>query len=85
VALSAIASHPNLSADNVKVLSFRDTPLDLMGQRIMKLNNPPAAKAYEVVMLGRGLHLIVVVVFIKVDFIHQPQFLEFLQGAVNRG
>ncbi len=50
----------------------------------MKLNNPPAAKTHQVVMLGRGLHLIVMVCLIKVDFIHQPQFLELLQGTVNR-
>jgi len=36
-------------------------------------------------MLGRGLHLIVMVGFIKVDFIHQTQCFELLQGAVNCG
>jgi len=51
----------------------------------MKFDNPPAAKTYQVVMLGRGLHLIVMVGFVKVDFIHQTQCFELLQGAVNRG
>ncbi len=51
----------------------------------MKLDNPPAAKAYQVVMLGRRLHLIVMVGFVKVDFIHQTQCLELLQSAINRG
>ena len=51
----------------------------------MKLNDPPAAKAYQVVMLRRWLHLIVVVGFIKVNLFYQTQLFELLQGSINRG
>ena len=51
----------------------------------MKLNNPATAEAYQVVMFSGRLHLIVVVVFIKVNLFYQTELFELLQGPINRG
>jgi hypothetical protein len=74
----AIATHTNLGPDDVKILGFGNIPLNLTSQWIMKLNNPAAAEAYQVVMLSGRFHLIVVVVFVKVNLFYQTQFFELL-------
>ena len=51
----------------------------------MKFNNPTTAQTYQVVMFHQRLQLIVVVGFIKVDFLYQTQFLEPPEGAIDRG
>jgi hypothetical protein len=51
----------------------------------MKFNNPATAETYQVVMLRQRLRLIVVVGFIKMDFLYQTQFFEPPQGAIDRG
>jgi hypothetical protein len=74
----AIATHTNLGPDDVKILGFWNVPLNLTSQWIMKLNNPTAAEAYQVVMLSGRLHLIMVVGFIKVNLFYQTQVFELL-------
>ena len=74
--LGTIACHTNLSSYNVKVFGFSDIPLYIAGQRVVKLNNLTTAETYQVVMLGGWLDLIMVVSFIKMDFLYQAQFLE---------
>jgi hypothetical protein len=61
----------NLGPDDVKVLCFREIPLNLTSQWIMELNNPAAAEAYQMVMLRGWLHFIAVVGFIKVNLFYQ--------------
>jgi len=67
----AIAGHTNLSPDDVKVLGFGEIPLNLTSQWIVKLDNPATAEAYQVVMPSGRFHLIVVVVFVKVNLFYQ--------------
>jgi len=49
----------------------------------MKLNNPATAEAHQMMMLRGLLRLIVVVGFIKMNFLYQTQLLELLQSPIN--
>jgi hypothetical protein len=81
----AIAGHTNLSFNDVKVFSFEDISFYVTRQWVMKFNNPATAETQQVVMFSQRLHLIVVVGFIKMDFLYQTQFLEPPQGTIDRG
>ena len=50
-----------------------------------EFNNLTAAKTDQVVMLGRRFYFVVVVCFVKMDFLYEAQFLEHLQGSINSG
>jgi hypothetical protein len=52
---------------------------------VVKFKNLAAAKTYQVVVLNGLLRLIMVVVFIKMNLIHQTQFLELLQSSIYSG
>ena len=69
--LGTIARHTNLSSNNVKVFGFSDISLYIARQRVVKFDNSATAETYQVVMLGGWLDLIVVVAFVKMDFIYQ--------------
>jgi len=85
VTLGAITRHLDPNADNFKTLFPGYIPLHLLGQGAFKLHNPATTQTYQVVMLHRWLHLIVMVGFIKMKFLHKTQFLEYLQCPIDSG
>ena len=80
-----ITGHANLSFSDIKIFSYRDIPIYVTRYWVFKFKNPAAAKTYQVVMLGGLLRLIMVVVFIKMNLLHQTQFLELLQSPIYSG
>jgi len=83
--LGAITGHVKLSINNLKIFGFGNVSLYQTSQRVLEFNNPTATKTDQVVMLSRGFQLIVVVCFVKMEFLYQAQFLEPLQGSINSG
>ena len=82
---STVTGHPDFGLDNLKTPGFRDIPLYVTRYWVVKFKNPAAAKTYQVVMLSGLLCLIMVVVFIKMNLLHQTQFLELLQSPIYSG
>ena len=80
-----ITGHTNLSFSDIKIFSYRDIPLYVTRYWVVKFKNPAAAKTYQVVMLSGLLCLIMVVVFIEMNLLHQTQFLELLQSPIYSG
>lgn len=69
-AIGAVAVHAKLGVNNLKIFDFTNISLYQAGQGILKFNNLTAAKTGQVVMLGRGFYLVVVVCLIKVKLLY---------------
>src|SRR5580692_7209083 len=65
-----------------------DFGFQLLEQWARKLLDSPTAKTGQVNMLARGLHLVKMLFTFQVhqvEFVHQPQLLQKIDGAVNCG
>ena len=60
---------------NVKALCFRDILFYVVGQRVIKLDNPVTAEAYQVMVLCGRLRLIMMMGIVKVELLDQTQLL----------
>jgi len=69
-ALRAIATHPNLSINDVKTFGFGDIFLYITVYWILKFDNLTAAKTYQVVVFMGCLNFIMVVVFTEMNFLY---------------
>jgi len=85
LASGAVASHPHLGANNIKSFDFANALFHMLRKRAMKFHDFTTAEAHHMVVLSGWLYLIMVVVFVKVKFIDQAQFLEQPQISVNSG
>jgi hypothetical protein len=57
----------------------------VVGQGVVELNYAAAGEAFQVMVLGGSLDLVVVVALVKVKLVHQPLLLKLEQVAVDGG
>ena len=84
MAIAAVACHTNFRLNNLKAFGLSHIPLYISDQRTVKLNNFAATGTYQVVVRRGWLRLIVMMVFIKMDFLHQTQLFERLKASIYR-
>ena len=84
LALGAIALQVQHCPGNIEAAIALHLSYEVADQRALELHYPTTGGTYHVVMLGRSLNLVITMYLIQASLLHEPQFLEQSQIAVDR-
>jgi hypothetical protein len=85
LALRTIPCHAHLGTHYREVFGLRYRLLHIARQGILEFDNLPTTQTHQVMMFGKRFHLVVMVGFIEMKLLDQPELLQRLKCPLYRG